>query len=237
MKYTKENLEPIVKNCNAVSEIVRQLGLKECGGSHSHISKLIKKFEISTLHFNKKILYKNRQINKKFTKEKFIEKILILNGTGWQSHKIKLKLFEFELKERKCEKCSQIEIWFGEKLSLQLHHENANRNDNRLENLKILCPNCHSQTKTFSTTKTNRKIKTPIKVKLIKYCNCGKIIKNRSKMCSECYHKQLRRVERPLYVRLKNDIKELGYKATGRKYGVSDNAIRKWINAGVVELA
>ena len=149
MKYTKDLLEPIVLKSNAISDIIRHLGLKQCGGNFTHLSMLIKKFEISTSHFDKRILYADRQINKRFTKEEFVEKILVLNGPGWRSHTIKLKLFEFGLKERKCEKCGQNEIWFGEKLSLHLDHKNGIHNDNRFENLIILCPNCHSQTPTY----------------------------------------------------------------------------------------
>lgn len=237
MRYSKEMLEPIVNKSNSISEILRNLGLKQCGGSHTHITKIIKKYEISTSHFNKKISYLVRR--HKFTKEEFIEKVLVLNGSNWQSHSIKLKLFEFNLKERKCEKCGQLETWFNEKLSLQLHHVNSNRTDNGIVNLMILCPNCHSQTTSFSKNKMRKSKKNKslvIKDKLPNYCECGSVIKNRSKLCLDCYAKSMRKVIRPEYVELTNSIKLIGYAATGRKYGVSDNAIRKWskINTSIV---
>ncbi len=92
----------------------------------------------------------------------------------------------------------------GKSLSLHLDHKNGVNNDNRLDNLRFLCPNCHSQTETYSG-KANKLIKL-------------KVPKERP-----------RKVERPQIDILLNEIKENGYSATGRKYGVSDNAIRKWI--------
>jgi hypothetical protein len=68
----------------------------------------------------------------------------------------------------------------------------------------------------------------PYNKRQLKYCECGKVISHRHIRCADCYHLQKRRVERPSYVQLLNEIKEVGYCGTGRKYGVSDNAIRKW---------
>jgi very-short-patch-repair endonuclease len=61
------------------------------------------------------------------------------------------------------------------------------------------------------------------------YCKCGKEIYKKSKKCLTCNAKDNRKVERPPYEQLLDEIKELGYTGTGEKYGVSDNAIRKWI--------
>jgi predicted nucleic acid-binding Zn ribbon protein len=61
------------------------------------------------------------------------------------------------------------------------------------------------------------------------FCICGKKIKRNSLLCTECHNKKNRKVERPSYEQLKKEVKESSYCAVGRKYGVSDNAIRKWI--------
>ncbi len=153
MRYNKDILEPIVKKSYSISEVLRNLNLKQCGGNHTHISGIIKKYGIDTEHFLGQKWNRGKISYNKFTIEKFVENVLILNGSGWQSHKIKLKLFEFGIKERNCEKCGQNEIWYNNKLSLQLHHINGDRKDNRLINLQVLCPNCHSQTTTFSLRK------------------------------------------------------------------------------------
>lgn len=153
MKYTKEKLEPIVLKSRAISEVLRNLGLRQTGGNHYFISNKIKLFELNTSHFLGQSWNRGKKPINKFTKEEFVKYVLINNGSGWKSHDIKLKLFEFNIKERKCEKCGQNEMWCNEKLSLHLDHINGNRDDNRLKNLRILCPNCHSQTPTFSAKK------------------------------------------------------------------------------------
>ncbi len=83
-------------------------------------------------------------------KEIFISEILIAKPKRkWSNTLIKAKLYEFNFKKEVCEECGQLPIWSGKKLVLQLNHINGINNDNRLENLQIICPNCHTQTSTF----------------------------------------------------------------------------------------
>lgn len=88
-----------------------------------------------------------------------------------------------------------------------------------------------SQTDTYCKKKKKKEEKNDKEFSFtkVKYCECGKKIKNKSKTCNECHTKTLRKVDRPDIDLLKKDIENLGYKGTGRKYGVSDNAIRKWL--------
>lgn len=153
MKYTKEKLEPVVAESRAISEILRKLDLKQSGGNHTHISKKIKSFGLDTSHFIGRSWNRGKQAKNKYSEEDFIKHVLVLDGPAWNSHNIKLKLFEFGLKEKKCENCPQGEIWNGKELRFHLDHDNGNHSDNRLKNLKILCPNCHSQTPTYAAKK------------------------------------------------------------------------------------
>lgn len=78
-----------------------------------------------------------------------IEEFLIYkDGVGNSSHRLKLRLFDEKYFEAKCY-CCGITEWNGKPAPLELEHKNGNRCDNRLENLTILCPNCHAQTETY----------------------------------------------------------------------------------------
>ena len=141
--------------------------------------------------------------------------------------KLRKLLIRDGLKEKKCE-CCGLDEWMGKPIPLELHHVDENRFNNKLENIKILCYNCHMQEHNYSNSK---KKKNPNKIKEMKTCQCGSEINIRSTMCEKCWSIKNRRVERPPFNQLLNEVTEMGYSGTGRKYGVSDNSIRKWIKS------
>lgn len=79
----------------------------------------------------------------------------LLNGPRCRTH-VKLRLLRAGLLENKCEKCG-LESWLGGPLSMHIDHINGVRDDHRLENLRMLCPNCHSQTETYSGRNRKRR--------------------------------------------------------------------------------
>lgn len=222
IKYTKEILEPIIKESKTWAEVCRKLGLKPMTGSQTHIKKRATKFNINFTHFVGKSFNAGRTFKRKDALE------YCYNGSKIISHRLKLILIRDGYKNEKCENCNNTK-WLNKKIPLELHHIDGNHFNNEFNNLRILCPNCHSLA--AIEIKENKKIKAnKIKVKKINFCKCGKIIQIRSKKCEKCHQKSLRKVkERPTYEELINSIESMGYCATGRKYGVSDNTIRKWV--------
>lgn len=218
MRYSKENLVIIVESSNNYSEVVRKLGLNSTYGNRQTVKKYIEIFEINTNHFRKVCGGKKHiKLN--------LNEILIENSQYSSTTSLKNKLYNEGLKERKCELCGQDENWNGKQMSLILDHINGVNNDNRIENLRIVCPNCNATLSTHGGKNIKNKYKYDI---VKKNCECGEEINGNSKLCVKCSHIKQRKVERPSYIQLMDDINILGYVKTGKKYGVSDNAIRKW---------
>lgn len=145
-----------------------------------------------------------------------LEKVLIENSSYARKH-IKRRIIAEKLIPYICDVCKQEPVWQKKQLVLVLDHINGIHNDNRLENLRFLCPNCNSQTSTFAGKNT----KWAKKDKRLDQATKNKNLIKRSR--------KRRKVKRPPYLQLLEDVKEFGFVKTGKKYGVSDNAIRKWI--------
>lgn len=134
----------IVKNCTSVSEVLDYFGFCRSSGSMAKIVKeRIMKEDIDVSHFK-------RGGTKGGTPKYSLEDILVENSTYTNGTKLKDRLIKSKLIEYKCAECGNEGLWNGKRLVLQLEHKNGKHNDNRLSNLCFLCPNCHSQTDTFS---------------------------------------------------------------------------------------
>lgn len=215
MKYTKEILETIVRSSNNFSEVTKKMGMKPFYGNRQTVKKYIKIFNINIEHF--RLTSKNNGNKKKLN----LNEILVENSRYIYTTNLKEKLYKEGLKEKKCELCGQDENWNGKKISLILDHINGKNDDNRLENLRIVCPNCNATLPTHGGKNVNH-------IKITHLCVCGNKKSADSSHCNQCSQIKQRKVPRPDYLTLIDDINNLGYRGSGLKYGVSDNAIRKW---------
>ena len=154
-RYTDQDVINAVKTSKCFAEVCRKIGLSERGSNTSTVKKIIKRLNLDISHFTGSLWSKGKTSNDdKRIKKKDLSEIFIQNS-NWTSHNIRNKLLKEGLKEHKCEKCERTE-WEGEQIPLELHHLNGDHHDNRLENLQILCPNCHAQTDNYSGKSSNK---------------------------------------------------------------------------------
>ena len=192
-KYVDKVCE-LAKKCNNINQILHILGKKSTNEYYKQIRRILEENEINTSHFD--VEYKPEGIRDKIPVEKYLVK-----GSTISISKLREKLLKEGLKEHKCEnpECGLSE-WHGKPIPLQLHHINGDRTDNRLENLQLLCPNCHAMTDNYCGRKL-KKVKEP------------------KPMVNKIIPKE----------QLLNDFKECGsFSGVGKKYGVSDKAVVKW---------
>ena len=147
---SKDDLQKIIDESSTKVEILKKLGFDGYNGNHRTLSTRIITDKLNMDKFN--INYQNFNDNRTKiinfdNKPKMID-ILTQNST-YNRQSLKKRLVSEKLKDYKCVNCGNIGEWNGKKLSLQLEHINGINNDNRLENLCFLCPNCHSQTDTY----------------------------------------------------------------------------------------
>jgi transposase-like protein len=149
-KYTAQLLIPIIQSSISYAEVLRKLGLKQTGGSQANIKRLAQKYGINTDHFLGQA--RNQGNAHRGGPEKIAaEKILVLRETSAhpeKAHKLRRAMIEIGVSFC-CAICGIKPVWNAKPLMLTVDHVNGCRYDNRCENLRFLCPNCHSQTSTF----------------------------------------------------------------------------------------
>lgn len=141
--YTDEEFKEAVEKSRSYSGVCRLIGLSPKSGNIKTVKNKIKEMNLDLSHFTFQRWNKGLTGNDHSSiKKKPLNEIFISNS-GWSSHNIRLKLFKENIKEKKCEQCGRT-TWEGVDIPLELHHINGIHTDNRLSNLKILCPNCHA---------------------------------------------------------------------------------------------
>ena len=217
-EVSDEEFKKIIAEADSYSDCLRALGLGTKGGSSTDILKR----RIAELNCDISHFYSKSQIvapNVKYT----LDEILVENSDYNSITKLKNRLIKEHKLEYKCA-CCGLTTWLNKPITLQLHHINGQHNDHRLENLEFLCPNCHAQTDTYSG-KNQSHIQ-----KKVYYCpDCGAIVSEKGVRCLNCARYNSRKIkDRPSREELKLLLQQLPFVQIGAKYGVSDNAIRRW---------
>lgn len=140
-QWSESQLRNAVDISKSYRNVIKVLGLIPAGGNYNQIKRYIKEYGISTEHFTGMLW--NKGLKMSFRPKIELEAIL-QKDTTYQSFKLKKRLFLAKIKKPKCEICGWARKSVDGRIPLELDHINGDRYDNRLENLRILCPNCHS---------------------------------------------------------------------------------------------
>ena len=243
-RYSEREAREAIAASLSWTEALRRLGMCASGGSHLILKKYVALWGVPTDHFDP---YASLRGSGKKSRRPLDE--ILVEHSSFSRSRLKERLYEEGLKRPICEMCGQGELWRGRLMGMILDHINGVSDDHRLENLRIVCPNCAA---TLDT-----------------HCARGRLINRATQDCARCgaaFHPKYaaqrycsrdcetrydrkgvahpgararpgaRRVERPPYPQLVREVQALGYSGTARRYGVSDNAVRKWMRSYEREL-
>lgn len=143
-RYSQEDLAKAVKESTSVSQVMRSLGMRVAGGSHSHLTKRIAKEGLDTSHFLGQSSRRGVVSRARIPASEIL--IKRSSGSRTKTHKLKRAMLEVGI-DYCCSECALIS-WQGKEITLDIDHIDGNWLDDRVENIRFMCPNCHSQTPT-----------------------------------------------------------------------------------------
>lgn len=226
--FTEEQLLNAIDISLSKREVLLTLGLQGSGGNYDTLNSLIEKLNIKK-EWKRAPPPKNRSSKRAFGE------ILIENGPKIGIH-MRKRLFDGGILKKECSSCGLGSVWNKLPISLQIDHINGKNRDNRIENLRILCPNCHSQTSTFGSRNLKKvkekKVKTPYirpkKEPLVFVCpRCSRTRKH-SSLCASCFPKN-HKIKWPPLEWVLEQLKRIPKTQLAAELGVSDVAVGKYI--------
>jgi Zn finger protein HypA/HybF involved in hydrogenase expression len=183
--FEENKLREVLPNSESFRDVLDKLNYTATSAAYVALKTALKKFNLDYSHFLGQGFLLGKKHNWK--KSKNLNDILSNNITYVSSNNLKKRLIKDGVLENKCQNCKIDPIWNNNPLSLQLDHINGIHSDNSLENLRLLCPNCHSQTETFAGK--NHHKKKEVKIYECKKCFTVLKKKRKSEMCRICCNK------------------------------------------------
>ena len=171
---SKSELERIVANVQTYKEVLKKCDLYPYGGNVKTLRSRLTEENISISHFDAYATNRGQSQLRRLTDAEYFTKGHVRSSPG-----TKKRLITDHGWENKCKICDMGTVWHGKPLSLQIDHIDGDHENNKITNLQILCPNCHTQTSTFGSKNKERKIK--------QCMMCKKKVYKKSKRCVTCH--------------------------------------------------
>jgi len=150
-KYSKEQLTEAVKNSISIRQVITKLNLIPAGGNYATVKRYIEYYSIDTSHFKGQGHSKGKSVGFKRPLDDYLS-----NKFSIQSYKLKNRLLKENVFDRKCYSCGETS-WLNSPIPLELEHIDGNHLNNNLDNLTLLCPNCHALTNTYRGKNISKK--------------------------------------------------------------------------------
>jgi len=223
-KYPKNMVEDAIKDASSIKEVILNLGMKANNGNYPRVKYLAEMYGLELPKYDaSKNASRLREVNRHSDEEYFKE------GVIRNSVSTRQRLVRDHGVEEKCsaEGCPVTTTWLGKPITLQVDHIDGDRFNNKRDNLRLLCANCHTQTDTFG-----RKPNPDKKVRYY-YCECGRMMARGSHRCRFCANSDPRRkkIEWPSVDVIIENVVKYGYLKYSKELGVSDNSIRKHLKS------
>lgn len=188
--YTKEDFIESWFSSESIRQVLIKLKLKPVGGNYHTIKKMAEELKLTNDHMLGQAINRGKtKINKSKPIEEYLKK-----DTHISSYHLKNKLFKAGIFNKECSICENT-LWMEKPIPLELDHINGDHYDNRIENLRILCANCHAQTKNYRGK--NKKYIRNFKENANECIVCFKNIGRKAKRCKEC-ELELRKINKKL---------------------------------------
>lgn len=257
-KYSREEFVKAWNSSMSIAEVGRKLNLYMTGAGYENVKSAARDLGLTTAHMSGSghLKGKTHDFNKRP-----IEEILQFGSKSSNGY-IKKRLWSEGIFDKKCYRCSRV-TWEGEDIPLTLEHINGDNRDNRIENLTILCFNCHALTPTFAGRNIGKtkygKINNQAGVAELAYAADSKSVSKernldvgsspitctmcevllekvrKTGLCSTCYKYQTRKIDWPTLTDLVRLLENRSYRSVASDLGISDNAIRKYLRKGGVD--